>query len=215
MLAALQGLAVALETATDLTDPAVALPLLRSRIVTEGSLLLEDAVQRPLASGLMEVLVAEVAGAVTLLSPSLVEGWGIDPAVLLQRGREQVLAGPLPGRRIVELDGITLMALESASAFTPTHVHRLPAYLDVPPAGALVVLPTRHLLLAAPVTNRSETLATAQLLLVNADQMWRAGPGSLSPDLWWWRAQGLVHLPGTPTSLTPPGEFLTILDRLP
>lgn len=211
----LQGLARSLESPVDLVDAAAVRPLLRSRVSTEGAVLLDDVVRRPFADGLVEVLVAEVAGAVRAVPPSVVASWGVPADDLLDLGRGQVRAAGLPAARAVDLGGVEALALESPSAFTATHVCWLGRCVDVPAAGALVALPTRHLLLCAPMTARGAALDAAQALLVNAEALEQAGPGPLSPDLWWWRAGSLVRLPGTPTGLAPPLAFLEVLDALP
>lgn len=215
VLEALEGLARSLEAEVDLRDLARTRPLLRSRVVAEGALLTEDVVRRPVAAGLAEVLVADVGGAVRSLPPAVVAGWDTEPGALLDLGREQVLADGLLSRRTLDLGGVEVLALESPSAFAATHVWALPAYVDVPPAGLLVALPTRHLVLAGALTGRDQALDLAQALLLNADGIWRAGPGSLSPDLYWWRDGALTLLPGTPTSLSPPLAFVEVLDALP
>lgn len=214
VLDALQGLALSLEHHVDLADATAVRPLLRSRVYSEGAVLTDDVVRRPLAEGLVEVLVADVGGAVRTLPPPLVEQWGADPGELFELARRQVLDAGLLSRSALDV-GAEVLALESPSAFTATHVHWLASYVDVPPGGLLVALPTRHLLLCAPMLTREQSLDAAQTLLVNADRLWAQGPGSLSPDLWWWRPEGLVLLPGTPTSLSPPLEFVEVLDALP
>ncbi len=217
VLDALQGLATAVEAGSALgalDDEAALRPRLRTRVQTEGAVLADDVVRRPLAAGLVEVLVADLAGAVRPVPPSSVRSWGADPDELLDLGRRQVLDDGLLSRRTVD-EGAAVVALESPSAFAATHVHWLATYLDPPPAGLLVALPTRHLLLAAPLLGRDQALDAAQTLLVNADALWRAGPGALAPDLWWWRDGALTLLPGTPSSLSPPGEFVVVLEALP
>lgn len=214
-LEALEGLARSLESEVDLRALDRARPLLRARVVAEGALLTEDVVHRPVAEGLAEVLVADVGGAVRSLPAGVVAGWAAGADELLDLGRAQVLAAGLLSRRTVDLGGVDVLALESPSAFAATHVWALPTYVDVPPAGLLVALPTRHLVLAAPLTGRGQALDLAQALLVNADGLHRAGPGALSPDLYWWREGVLTLLPGTPTSLSPPLAFVEVLDALP
>jgi len=212
---ALQGLARSLEVIVDLSDEVAVRPLLRARVYTEGALLTDDVVRRPLAAGLVEVLVADVAGAVRTIPPAAVADWGSPVAELLDLAREQVLADGLLTRRTLDLGGVDVLALESPSAFTATHVSWLATYVDVPVAGLLVALPTRHLVLCAPMLSRGQVLDAAQALLANADALWTAGPGALSPDLWWWRDAVLTLLPGTPASLSPPIEFIEVLDTLP
>ena len=214
-LEVLEGLARSSEARPDLDRYEVAAPLLRSRVMGEGAVLLDDVVAVPLCDGLVEVLVADVLGAVTALAPTVVLGWDRPVDALFALARDQVLADGLLTRTELDLDAGALVSLESTSAFAATHVRWLASYLDVPSAGALVALPTRHLLLAAPMLRRADVLDAAQLLLVNAERLEREGPGGLSPDLFWWRPDAMVRLPGTPTSLSPPPEFLEVLDRLP
>ncbi len=211
----LQGLAVSLEVRVDLSDAAAVRPLLRARVYTEGAVLADDVVRRPLADGLVEVLVALVGGAVRMLPPAVVQAWDAPEDELFVVARDQVLAdGPLT-RREVDLGGVRVVALESPSAFAATHVSWLGSYVDAPPAGLLVALPTRHLVLCAPLVDREQVLGAAQGLLVNAEVLWREGPGGLSPDLWWWRAGALVPVPGSPTGISPTAEFVEVWQALP
>ncbi len=212
---ALHGLSQSAQVELDLRDVDAVRPLLRSRVYAEGALLADDVATQHLAEGLVEVLVAEVDGAVRSLPTTVVDGWGVSRGELFVQGRQQVLAAGLLTRRELDLEGVVLTALESSAPFAATHVHWLPSYVDVPAAGALVALPTRHLVLVAPMVGRTQTIDAAQALLVNADRLWRDGPGELSPDLWWWKPPELVLLPGDPTSLRPPIEFLQVLDGLP
>ena len=178
-------------------------------------MLVEDVVRRPLAPGLVESLVVELDGALRPVPPGVVAGWPESEAALLDLGREQVLAdGPLD-RRPVDLDGVELVVLESAAPFAATHVCWLTAYLDVPAAGAAGGPADPAPGAAARRCAAAEqTLDAAQALLVNADELWRHGPGALSPDLWWWRDGRLMLLPGTPASLSPPRGFVAVLDAL-
>ena len=211
---ALHGLAQSVQSDVDLLDLEAVRPHLRSRVYAVGALLTEDVVTEPFADGLLEALVVEVQGAVRTVPAVIVLQWQVSVPGLFVQARQQTLDAGLPRRSTLDLDGVELTALESTGPFTATHVHWLPSYVDVPPAGALVALPTRHLVLVAPLLGRQQTLDAAQAMLVNADRLWREGPGGLSPDLWWWHPPDLVLLPGTPTSLSPPPAFLQVLDAL-
>lgn len=212
---ALHGLAQSMQADLDLLDLDALRPHLRSRIYAVGALLTEDVVTEPLAEGLVEVLVLEVQGAVRTVPAPVVRQWQVSVPALFVQARQQTVDAGLPSRRSLDLDGVQLTALESTGPFTATHVHWLPSFVDVPPAGALLAMPTRHLVLVAPMLGRQQALDTAQALLVNAERLWREGPGGLSPDLYWWHPPELLLLPGTPTSLSPPVAFLEVLDALP
>ncbi|MCW2666802.1 MAG: hypothetical protein JWN57_1764 [Frankiales bacterium] len=212
---ALQGLARGREASADLADPDVAGPLLRTRVQAEGAVLVDDVVHAPLCPGLVETLAVVLDGALAPVSTTLARGWGVPLPDLLERGRRQAMADGPPTVGPVDLGGPEVVAVQTESAFAATHLHHLADLLEVPAAGALLALPTRHLLLAAPLLRRDDTLHAAQALLVNAERLWRDGPGGLSPDLFWWTGGRLVPLPGTPTSLSPPVAFVEVLDRLP
>ena len=212
---ALEGLARSVEADLDLGDLARTRPALRARVYTEGAVLADDVVHRPLAEGLVEALVVEVRGAVRAVPPRVAAAWGEPVDDLLDLARRQVLDGGLLTRDVLDLGGVLVHALQSPSAFAATHVSWLGTYVDPPPAGLLVALPTRHLVLCAPVLGRGQVLEAAQVLLLNAAALEREGPGGLSPDLYWWRPGRLVLLPGTPTSLSPPQEFVEVMDALP
>ena len=215
LVEALQALAVAREARADLADLAVAGPLLRSRVQSEGSVLADDCLCAPLCDGLVEVLHVEHEGALSPVPPSVADGWGVPVEELLLRGRRQALDVEHPSVEPVDVGADEVLAVQTSSPFAGSQVHRLGDLLDLPAAGALVALPTRHLLLAAPLRTRAGALDAAQALLLNGDALWRQGPGGLSPDLFWLRGGTLVHLPGSPTSLSPPLAFVEVLDRLP
>ncbi|MCW2777571.1 MAG: hypothetical protein JWN17_1296 [Frankiales bacterium] len=215
LLEAFEALAVASEARADLSDLEVAGPLLRSRVQSEGSVLADDGVHAPLCDGLVEVLQVQASGALTPVPSSVAAGWGVPVAELLLRGRQQALAVEEPTVEPVDLGADGVVAVQTSSPFAGSQVHRLGELLDLPAAGALVALPTRHLLLAAPLLSRASALDAAQALLVNAERLWEQGPGGLSPDLFWLRDGALVQLPGTATSLSPPLAFLEVLDALP
>ncbi len=215
LLEAMDALAVASEARADLKRYDAAGPLLRTRVQSEGSVLTGEGVHAALCDHLVEVLHVDTSGALAPVPAAVAEGWDVPVQELLLRGRAQALAVEQPSVEPVDVGADGVVAVTTSSPFAGSQVHRLGELLDVGAAGALVALPTRHLLLAAPLTTRAAALDVAQALLVNAERLWEQGPGGLSPDLFWWRPAGLVHLPGTPTSLSPPLAFVQVLDALP
>lgn len=192
-------------------------PLLRSRLYAEAEFLLADVVARPVVPGVVEALVVAEEGTIATLSRRDAQRWGQPLDDLYTLGREQVRSEGPPHVRPVDVDGAVLDALESGSFFTTTHVFWLDDLLDLPADGALVALPTRHLLLAHPIRDAS-VLGAAEAMIVNANAFHEQGPGSLSPHLYWWRERALTLLPATvePDRVTfrPPVEFGALVRRL-
>ncbi|GGW42077.1 immunity 49 family protein [Streptomyces xantholiticus] len=88
----------------------------------------------------------------------------------------------------------------------------------LPDAGALVAVPTRHLLAFHPLSDGSVADAINDLSQY-ALGAYQDGPGALSPRVYWWHRGGLTSLtvidPETRTfSLQPPPELLGILKGL-
>ncbi|MGW7464632.1 immunity 49 family protein [Streptomyces xantholiticus] len=88
----------------------------------------------------------------------------------------------------------------------------------LPDAGALVVVPTRHLLAFHPIVDGSVADAINDLAQY-ALGAYQDGPGALSPRVYWWHRGGLTSLTVIDTetntfSLQPPPELLGILKGL-
>lgn len=192
-------------------------PLLRARLYGEAEFLLSDVAARPVAPGVVEALVVADEGVIATVARSVADGWPEPLEDLLALGRDQVRAeGPVEPR-LVDVDGAVLTALEAASFFTTTHVFWLDEYTALPPDGALVALPNRHLLLVHPLRDAT-VLDAAEAMLVNAHRFHEEGPGSLSPHLYWWRDGGLTLLPAVVepdrVEFRPPAEFVEAMRRI-
>lgn len=195
----------AVEEPLDLAEFAPVRHLLRARIypwtADHGPL-----AARPFAPGLIEVAVIDTPTTVRMLTRAEAEAWPVPPEELFALGRANVRAdGPLQRveRRVGEC---TVTELSGWTFYAATHVFWLEEYLTLGPLGALVALPNRGLVLAAPlrlsdggygrhVRHGEETVAlVAARLHERAAAGYREGPGSLSPELFWWRQGGLTPL---------------------
>ncbi|MFF2851955.1 immunity 49 family protein [Streptomyces sp. NPDC058001] len=90
--------------------------------------------------------------------------------------------------------------------------------VPLPDAGALVVVPTRHLLAFHPIADGSVVDAVNDLAAY-ALGAYEDGPGALSPRVYWWHQGGLTSLsrfdPSTRTfSIQPPSELLGLMKGL-
>ncbi|KJK46242.1 immunity 49 family protein [Streptomyces sp. NRRL F-4428] len=89
---------------------------------------------------------------------------------------------------------------------------------SLPHAGALVVVPTRHLLAFHPIADGSVVQALNDLATYGLGA-YEDGPGSLSPRVYWWHRGGLTSLTvvdeETRTlSLRPPQELVALMKGL-
>ncbi|MFJ7777976.1 immunity 49 family protein [Streptomyces yangpuensis] len=89
---------------------------------------------------------------------------------------------------------------------------------SLPPAGALVVVPTRHLLAFHPIADGAVVQALNDLAMYGLGA-YEDGPGSLSPRVYWWHRGGLTSLTvvdeETRTlSLKPPQELVALMKGL-
>lgn len=214
LLEALGGLATSVQARLDLTDWQVVRPRLRTRVCTDGSLLLDDVARTPLCDGLSEVVVVDVEGALTAPPAEVVDGWGQDIEHLLELGRAAVVDLGPPRITAVDLGAVEVTSVETDHPFAASLLPLLHTLVELPAAGALVVMPTRHLLLVAPLRTADEAVDAAQALLVNAAAL-SEGPVGLSPDLWWWRDRTVQPVPGDATGLRPSPDLVCVLQSLP
>lgn len=215
----LGGLARAADVRLDLRDLTSVRHLLRTRLYDEAGDERSLLAGRLVAPGLFEALVVDQPESVHGVPSGVAEGWPEPLDALLSVGRSQVLDDGLLTRQHLDLGATTATLLEDVSPYTTGHLHWLTSYVDIPEAGALVAVPTRHCLIAHPMLARETALAATQALLMNAARLYDAGPGAISPHLYWWRDGEMALLPGSVeddrVELRPPPEFVAALERLP
>lgn len=196
------------EPAVELQTFEGAAPRLRVWLITEhtGVHRAESLVQRRLAKGLHACLALEVPRAVRLVHPSQLRAWG-DPDLgdLWRRARAQTIA------RLADADAdevaiaqhelfgrTTCTAITGDSPLLTSHLldlERVFAPRQPPPAGAIVVVPTRHTLLVRPVVAPLQDAEAILAAMRKAGEVLHEnGPGSLSPELYWWRPGALEHV---------------------
>ena len=113
---------------------------------------------------------------------------------------------------------VELLVAEGDSFFTASWALLLDEAVDLPPDGALVVVPSRHALLAHPLRD-GDAVRAVQVLLGIAHRHFAEAPGNLSPDLYWFHDGGLHRLPTEETddgqlAFHPTDDFVEVLNRL-
>lgn len=195
-------------------------PALRVRVVPED----EDEgrtrpalASRPLAEGLRAVLAIDRPTMIELVPAVRLSRWPACEDELFDLAYANVRLDPPPSVSPSPVeDGVLVTRVWGDSFYTATWARWLPELLGpLPPAGMLVGLPTRHELLVHPIAGVGAVHAIQPLSAVIA-QAHRAGPGSLSPHLFWWREGSLRRLPFAVKAgafrFQPPDDFLDALN---
>ncbi|MFD3518001.1 immunity 49 family protein [Streptomyces sp. NPDC058657] len=160
---------------------------------------------------------------VRMLTDQDVERVG-DPQALADAARSNLMDVPVEHEEIPLEGGAVLQSVYGDSPFVASKAlylsqlhHRLTG-ASLPQAGALVVVPTRHLLAYHPLADA--TVAEAiNSLAAYALGAYEDGPGSLSPRVYWWHEGRLTCLTrfdeqSRTFSLQPPPELMARLRTL-
>ncbi|MBI2933343.1 MAG: hypothetical protein HYY16_16990 [Planctomycetes bacterium] len=180
---------------------------------------LDFVVRRESAPGLTAVLVYDLPNSVATVHPDSVKKWHRPIEELFRLGLENVRAEGALRRDVTEIDkGAAVISLVGETFFAASHALLLEDYLKPPPrCGALVGVPNRHTVLYHLIED-FRVLPAIKALLVATFSMFQEGPGSVSPNLYWWRDGALTLLPSIVRPKTidfaPPMEFVEMLSGL-
>jgi hypothetical protein len=201
-------------------------PLLKVRLYHQSILGLDDGrppsvLVKPIPPELLAVLACDLPTTVQTVPLERAAAWGVGEDELFRVGFANVRAQDLPEVSTRRLDphGVELTLLTGESFFIATSALWLDDLIDVPrQTGALVGIPSRDVVIVHAIRD-GRVLHAVQLMLASLDTMFREGPGSLSPSLYWWRLGTLTRLEGgvedDVVRFAPPDDFTRMLERLP
>ena len=193
--------------------------MLAVRIGDEQSLPIDKLIFRRDLPGTISYLVFDLPNSVESVPPELPEKWGKSVDELFELGLANVKKTAKPSIEQVEIQhGVSFTAYTGESFFTASFALKLNE-LDgaTGPHGTLVAIPHRHVLLFHRIENADAIFAVQHLgvLAVNLDEQ---GPGSISPNLFWYRNGTFTSLPfrieGDSFHFRPPDEFMEMLNGL-
>jgi hypothetical protein len=203
------------------SDFSRARPLLKLRLYAEDYL--ESGipmVYRPVAEGLVAVLVYDLPQSIASVPADHLRSWRRTEDELFALGLQNVkAAGTLQHSTVPLPQGGALELLTGTdNYFAASHLLCLGDYLaETPAAGALVGAPNRHGLVLHRIEG-IEIMGALQALLSAVPGMYAEGPGSISPNLYWWRDGTLTLLPSLieegQINFSPPAEFMEMLNGL-
>lgn len=176
----------------------------------------DSPVSRPVAPGIKAVIVVDRPDSIGFVTPELVGEWGKSVDELFEVALANVLEQDEP--EVNPVKGSAIQALTGESLFVTAWVLMLDRLFDpMPRHGGLVAMPQSRVLLFLPIVDVSVAPAVGPLIALS-DGLFKKGPDSLSPNLYWWHDGSLTYLPGGVSErgveFTPPDEFLNVLQSL-
>ncbi|WP_433179392.1 immunity 49 family protein [Actinoallomurus sp. CA-150999] len=177
---------------------------------------------RPVAEDLLLALALNAPTSVRILSDADVTRAGLDE--LWAAGRANLLGEPVKHTEMRGRSGALLHSVSGDSHFVASKALVLSELAqavtgrELPEAGALVAVPTRHLLAFHPIVDGTVVDAVNDLSDY-ALGAYQDGPGSLTPRLYWWHRGRLVCLTvvdheSRSLSIQPPQELLAMMKQL-
>ena len=146
-----------------------------------------------------------------------VERWPLDADAVWQIAIDNVRSEPQPVRQTVPAQGGTFELAMGDDFYVASRVLRLADELPPGTTDAVVATPNRHVLLWHAIRDVS-VVGAMQGMAALANRMFVEGPGSISDQLYWWRADAVVQLPvrvqDKGIDLAPPDEFVALLNTL-
>lgn len=159
---------------------------------------------QPVADGIAAVLSVDSRQGPRTVAPDEIErlGWDLDTAWDAAWSQTSMLVEP-DEIDVVDIGGVDVIHVFGRSEYTASLVPHLDLVLGpMDDAGALIGLPCDHTVLVHPIEGTSSRRAIGTMVPI-IRRLHGDGPGSLSPQLYWWRGGELTWIPtvfGGPTN---------------
>jgi hypothetical protein len=177
-----------------------------------------EAIHKVLAPGLILALVLDLPRKVMSLKNDELKAWGLTAELAWsaaqensKRERYEVIPQTRP-------DGTQMFFLTGDNLYVTSNALWLDERIQLNSEnGALIGVPTRHLLVVLPIRDINVVKAVGAMHAANR-RIFEEGPGSISGDLYWWRQGHFTLFPidasAQPMQVHPPDEFVEMLNRL-
>lgn len=147
-----------------------------------------DVVSWVVGADLASVLVHELPDRWRSVTPAELERWGWDHGEVQARALANTLAEPVSEHALVGPQGQRVTVLRGDSPFVATRLLELRPWQQLEPAcGLIVSVPNRHTLLSVGLGGAQFRLALTSIVELT-EEFHRAGPGPLSPALYFLHA---------------------------
>jgi len=172
-------------------------------------------VAREVTEDLAAVLSLDMPTTVHAVRPEDLAATGLEEDQLWERALAQLDDGETIERSVLDDDELVVV-LVSDSHFLASRLLALEALVGaVPPHGALLGVPHRHMLVVHGIYDAT-VLEAVNLMAPFVVQQFEEGPGSLSGHLYWWHDGEIERLvvDDDEGSITPPDGFVALLEAL-
>jgi len=175
----------------------------------------DDVVAREVTEDLAAVLSLDLPDSVHIVAPKDIADSGLGEEELWERALAQLDDGEPIERTLLDDDELVVV-LVSDSHFLASRLLALEELVGaVPPHGVLIGVPHRHMFVVHAIYDAT-VLEAMNLMAPFVVQHFEEGPGSLSPDLYWWHDGEIERLvvDDDEGSITPPDGFVALLEGL-
>ncbi|HTJ44184.1 MAG TPA: hypothetical protein VL463_18900 [Kofleriaceae bacterium] len=176
-------------------------------------------VLRDVADDLCAVLCFDLPSNVVTVNAESLENWSCGADEVWYQALANLRRTERLAVEDVDVGGAVLKAMTGDSFFVASNILLLEDFVGEPTKwGALAIVPNRHTLVFHPIADLS-ALRAIDAMVVMASSMCAEGPGSISPNLFWFRDGVLRTLPTRETDdhyeFVPPDDFVDdVLEEL-
>jgi hypothetical protein len=196
-------------------DLAAARPHLKVRLYPRETFRVDadQFIVRDIADDLCGVLCFDLPSNVVTVNAESLDRWGCSPDEVWYQALANLRRTERGEIDDLDVGGALLRAMTGDSFFVASNLLLLGDFLDRELRwGALAAVPNRHTLVFHPILDMS-ALRAIDAMVVMASGMCAEGPGSISPNLFWWRDGQLRTLPTVEADdhfeFVPPDDFVT------
>lgn len=201
------------------SDSKTALASLRVRLWPNDYLeQVPEPIYRNIAPGLTLVLVLDLPKSIMGLKNQDLLDWGISQPDAWLAAEQNTSKEPVELVQQAGPNGTTITFILGDNLYVSSHALWLDRHLTLDPdRGALVGIPTRHLVAAHAIEDLS-VVQVVPIMMGSNRRIYDEGPGAISPELYWWRRGTFTHIPSGEhegrRSITPPDSFVALLNSL-
>jgi hypothetical protein len=180
----------------------------------------KDIIYREDLEGIITALVYDLPSTVIIVKPEDTESWKMDKDELFAVGFKNTFSNnmvDITQEKFVDNSTLWMIGGE-AHLFASAFIYDLAKYSKlIGKYGSLISIPHRHMVLVFPINDMSILPAINQFIII-ADGIYREGPGSISPNIFWHHYDNFTNLPYKLTSkeiqFFPPVKFVELLNAV-